>query len=72
MQLLRVNSNNELVVPPFECAWLSDETLQLEEEAGCIAFEVKGEVFNLTSCVKTVSQRLPGCECGCALSGTFP
>ncbi|CAL8466648.1 g6184 [Coccomyxa elongata] len=43
MQLLRVNSNNELVVPPFECAWLSDETLQLEEEAGCIAFEVKGE-----------------------------
>jgi hypothetical protein len=42
MQLLRVNSNNELVVPPFECAWLSDESQQLDDDVGCIAFEVKG------------------------------
>lgn len=47
MQLLRVNSNNELVVPPFECAWLSDESLQLSDDAGCIAFEVKGESAGL-------------------------
>jgi len=47
MQLLRVNSNNELVVPPFECAWLSDESLQLSDDAGCIAFEVKGESADL-------------------------
>lgn len=57
MQLLRVNSNNELVVPPFECAWLSDETLQLDEEAGCLAFEVKGEILNLTSCVMKPCQK---------------
>ena len=43
MQLLRVNSNNELVVPPFECAWLSDESQQLNDDVGCIAFEVKGD-----------------------------
>lgn len=60
MQLLRVNSNNELVVPPFECAWLSDKTLQLEEEAGCIAFEVKGGISYLTSCAITVFERVPG------------
>ncbi len=42
MQLLRVNSNNELVVPPFECAWLSDKSQQLNDDVGCIAFEVKG------------------------------
>jgi len=40
--MLRVNSNFDIVVPPFECAWLSDECLQLKDEAGCIAFEVKG------------------------------
>ena len=40
--MLRVNSSNVLVVPPFECAWLSDETLQLKDGTGCISFEVKG------------------------------
>ena len=43
MHLLRVNSRNDIVVPPFECAWLSDEHLQLENGKGCIQFEVKGE-----------------------------
>ena len=41
--MLRVNSSNVLVVPPFECAWLSDEALQLMNGTGCISFEVKGE-----------------------------
>ncbi|KAK9823236.1 hypothetical protein WJX72_001265 [[Myrmecia] bisecta] len=41
--MLRVNSDCVLVVPPWECAWLSDADLQLKNDAGCIAFEVKGE-----------------------------
>lgn len=41
--MLRVNSSNVLVVPPWECAWLSDEQLQLQNGAGCICFDVKGE-----------------------------
>jgi hypothetical protein len=40
--MLRVNSSNDLVVPPFECAWLLDEKLQLQGGEGCIDFEVKG------------------------------
>jgi len=40
--MLRVNSSNVLVVPPWECAWLSDEQLQLQDGAGCICFDVKG------------------------------
>ncbi|DBB07891.1 TPA: hypothetical protein ACH3X3_009285 [Trebouxia sp. C0006] len=41
--MLRVNSSNVLVVPPWECAWLSDEQLQLRDGAGCICFDVRGE-----------------------------
>ena len=41
--MLRVNSSNVLVVPPWECAWLSDEQLQLKDGAGCVCFDVKGE-----------------------------
>ena len=44
-----MNSNNDLVVPPFECAWLCDEKLQLQDEAGCIDFEVKGTKTCFTS-----------------------
>ena len=40
--MLRVNSSNDLVVPPFECAWLLDEKLRLKGGEGCIDFEVKG------------------------------
>lgn len=49
MPLLRVNSSNDIVVPPFECAWLSDLHLQLEDGRGCIEFEVKGEPFFMRS-----------------------
>ena len=42
-KMLRVNSSNVLVVPPWECAWLSDEQLNLQDGAGCICFDVKGE-----------------------------
>ena len=50
--MLRVNSSNVLVVPPWECAWLSDEQLQLKDGAGCVCFDVKGDsrLFSL-SCV---------------------
>ena len=49
--MLRVNSSNVLVVPPWECAWLSDEQLQLKDGAGCVCFDVKGELRLLsTSC----------------------
>lgn len=40
--MLRVNSSSVLVVPPFECAWLSGEEHVLHDGAGCISFEVKG------------------------------
>jgi hypothetical protein len=42
--MLRVNSNSVLVVPPFECAWLSGEEFRLKEGACCITFDVKGEI----------------------------
>eukprot|EP00884_Botryococcus_braunii_P002666 jgi/Botrbrau1/123/Bobra.0022s0109.1 len=42
-QNVRVTSSNVLIVPPFECAWLSDEILQLKEGAGCLDVSVKGE-----------------------------
>ena len=41
--MLRVNSDNVLIVPPFEAAWLTDQRLQLEDGKGCVEFEVKGE-----------------------------
>lgn len=41
--MLRVNSNCILVVPPFECAWLSGDEYLLRNGEGCISFEVKGD-----------------------------
>ena len=41
---LRVSAGAVLVVPPFECAWLADEELQLRGGSGCVSFEVRGEV----------------------------
>lgn len=32
-----------LVVPPFECAWLTGENYLLRDGQGCISFEVKGD-----------------------------
>lgn len=40
--MLRVNSG-VLVVPPFECAWLTGEGYTLRSGAGCLSFEAKGE-----------------------------
>ena len=55
--MLRVNSSNVLVVPPFECAWLSDEALQLKDGTGCISFEVKGEfMLPLKNFLTTLAQ----------------
>jgi hypothetical protein len=41
--MLRVHSNSVLVVPPFECAWLTGEEFLLKDGKGCISFEVKGD-----------------------------
>lgn len=41
--MLRVNSSNVIVVPPFECAWLAGEEFRLSGGTGCLCFEVKGE-----------------------------
>lgn len=38
------SSSAVLVVPPFECAWLSGDELVLQEGRGCISFESKGEL----------------------------
>ena len=54
--MLRVNSSNVLVVPPFECAWLSDEAFQLKDGTGCISFEVKGECMPWDMCITTLVQ----------------
>ena len=40
--MLRVHSNSVLVVPPFECAWLTGDEFLLKEGRGCLSFEVKG------------------------------
>ncbi|GFR52255.1 hypothetical protein Agub_g14789, partial [Astrephomene gubernaculifera] len=40
--MLRV-VNGVLVVPPFECAWLTGEGYTLRSGAGCISFEAKGD-----------------------------
>lgn len=40
--MLRVHSNSVLVVPPFECAWLTGEEFLLKDGRGCLSFEVKG------------------------------
>lgn len=39
---VRVNDSNVLVVPPFECAWLTGDALSLQGGSGCVCFEVKG------------------------------
>ena len=38
--MLRVNSSSVLVVPPFECAWLSGQ--EVSNESCCISFDAKG------------------------------
>ncbi|GLI59392.1 hypothetical protein VaNZ11_001258, partial [Volvox africanus] len=40
--MLRVN-NGVLVVPPFECAWLTGEGYTLRSGSGCLSFEAKGD-----------------------------
>lgn len=34
-----------VVVPPFECAWLTEPEFVLEGSRGCITFEVKGTML---------------------------
>ena len=38
--MLRVTADNVIVVPPFECAWVSG--CQLLDQTGCLCFGVKG------------------------------
>eukprot|EP00873_Tetraselmis_striata_P037090 jgi/Tetstr1/457354/TSEL_043957.t1 len=42
MGLPRINSQDVLVVPPCECAWLSGEGFELKDSRGCVAFEARG------------------------------
>lgn len=51
-QNVRVTSSNVLIVPPFECAWLSDDKLQLKEGAGCLDICVKGGILLVLDIVK--------------------
>ncbi|GBG74440.1 hypothetical protein CBR_g18852 [Chara braunii] len=42
--MTRVISNSLLVIPPFECAWLSGEELQFKSPgSGCLSFEARAE-----------------------------
>mmetsp|Transcript_4292 Transcript_4292/g.11091 ORF Transcript_4292/g.11091 Transcript_4292/m.11091 type:complete len:225 (-) Transcript_4292:73-747(-) len=41
--MVRVGSEDVLVVPPFECAWLSNKDARLKHGGGCLTFEAKGE-----------------------------
>lgn len=48
----RVSTSSQLlVVPPFECAWLSGENFRLHDGKGCISFEVKGTFCRALSAV---------------------
>lgn len=40
--MLRVNSRDVLVVPPFECAWLELQDYGVEGGC-CLCFETRGE-----------------------------
>ncbi len=40
--MLRLSSG-VLVVPPFECAWLTGDGYTLRNGSGCISFEAKGD-----------------------------
>ena len=46
-----------LVVPPFECAWLTGENYLLRDGQGCISFEVKGmsRVGQMPSCAHFIT-----------------
>ena len=53
-------SCGHLVVPPFDCAWLSDADSTLDNERGCIVFEVSGETdATIILQSKPGSRRLP-------------
>ncbi|KAK9833216.1 hypothetical protein WJX74_010670 [Apatococcus lobatus] len=41
--MLRVSTEQSVVVPPFGCTWLQSEAHQLSAEKGCLSVEVKGE-----------------------------
>lgn len=40
----RMEGNNVLVVPPFDCAWLMGNELRFAEDGrGCVAFEARAD-----------------------------
>ncbi|GBF97048.1 hypothetical protein Rsub_09521 [Raphidocelis subcapitata] len=41
--MLRVNSRDVLVVPPFECAWLSLSDYGVEGQGCCLSFDCRGD-----------------------------
>lgn len=60
---LRVSPTNVLIVPPFECAWLNDPSLQLANGAGCVSFEVRGMM---------IRKRDTACPVACSLNLRSP
>lgn len=53
--MLRVNSDDVLIVPPFEAAWLTDKQFQLSGGQGCVEFGAKGQ-----SDVSVIFKATPG------------
>jgi len=53
---LRINADNVLVVPPFEAAWLTSDTLAAHGARCCLQFEVKGapRLRSLERCLRVV------------------
>lgn len=48
--MLRVNSDDVLIVPPFEAAWLTDKQFQLSGGQGCVEFGAKGVLATVVLC----------------------
>jgi hypothetical protein len=65
--LLKVLAGGTLIVPPFECAWLTGPDFHLANGAGCLCFEAKADT-DVTIILKATAgarrwqplQRAPG------------
>lgn len=53
-----------LVVPPFECAWLTGDEYTLRNGTGCISFEVKGTFAEMFCDARQCPETLVGLEYG--------
>ena len=50
LQSAAAASSAVLVVPPFECAWLSGDEFALSDAGGCLSFESKGALALPSRC----------------------